>query len=49
MPKMDGVDAMERLGEIDSTVPVILISGYSEIPKKMEWSPTGCFLEQAIS
>ena len=46
MPKMDGVDAMERLGEIDSTVPVILISGYSEIPKKWNGRPPAAFLNK---
>ncbi len=36
MPEMDGIEAMKEIRKIDSTIPVLLISGYSkdELPFK---------------
>ncbi len=30
MPEMNGIDAMKEIRKIDSSIPILLISGYSE-------------------
>lgn len=43
MPKMDGMDAMERLNEICPDVPVIMISGHGDIDTAVEAVKKGAF------
>ncbi len=43
MPKMDGMDAMERLSDICPDVPVIMISGHGDIDTAVEAVKKGAF------
>ncbi len=43
MPGMDGVELMDKIKEIDSTVPIIFISGQSNIPIAVEAIKKGAY------
>ncbi len=43
MPGMDGLEALERLGEIDANAPIILISGHGTIETAVEATRKGAF------
>lgn len=51
MPGMDGIEAMQEIRKIDSTIPVILISGYSQSDllshKQFKATPDG-FMEKPV-
>lgn len=43
MPKMDGMDVMERINEVSADVPVIMISGHGDIDTAVEAVKKGAF------
>ena len=43
MPKMDGVELLERIKEIKSDLPVILVSGYATHKMVEDLKSIGCF------
>lgn len=43
MPKMDGIDVLSRIKEIDKKIGVIMITGYGNIETAMESMKLGAF------
>lgn len=43
MPKMDGIEVLEKIGELNPDVPVIMISGHGTIETAVEATKKGAF------